>query len=175
MRRYVFAAGMLVSLFLSLYGCGGGGGGGGPSTTTTKLYLFGTLSTNRNVATVQTSIAVAGFSSYSAPAGVTSGVFPLRRGIFSASGPVVAGSVASTYDTASQKLNLSISNSLFKNMSASKLSNGGKGTEIGRLVMPAAVAFPSAMTDYNPSVQQFRLVPSVELKVLGGCQVNYAP
>ena len=175
MRRYVFAAGMLVSLFLALYGCGGGGGGGGgPSTTTTKLYLFGTLSTNRNVATVQTSITVAGFSSYSAPAGVTSGIFPLRRGIFSASGPVVAGSAASTYDTTSQKLNLSINNSLFKSMSASKLSNSSKGTEIGKLVMPASVTFPSAMTDFNPSVQQFRTVPP-EIKTLTGCQVNYAP
>ena len=176
MRLNAVAAGIIVALSFTLHGCGGGGGGGssGPATTTTKLYLFGTLSSNRNIATVQTSIAVAGFSSYSAPAGVNSGVFPLRRGVFSASGPVGAGYVPSTYDTSNKKRNPLLNNSAFKNMSSSTLRNGGKGTEIGTLIMPIAVSFSSGTVDFNPSVGQFRLTPP-ETRPLSGFKVNYEP
>lgn len=172
------AAGIIMVLFFALHGCGGGGGGGGgpsgPTTSTTKLYLFGTLSSNRNIASVQTSIAVSGFTSYSAPVGAVAGVYPLRRGVFSPSGPVIVSSSNASYDISQQKINISLINGTFKNMSSSTLRNGGMGTEIGTLIMPAAVSFSSGTVDYNPSVGQFRLSPP-EIKSLAGCKVNYAP
>lgn len=174
MRSYAIAAGVLLTFVLSLYGCGGGGGGGGPSVTVTKLYLFGTLSSNRNVANVTTSIAVLGFTGYSSPTGATSGSYPLRSGTFIASGPVAASAVSSSYDIASKKLTFSLTNGLFKNMSSSTLSNGGKGTEIGTLTTAPNVTFSAGTTDFNPSVGQFRLTPPTS-EILNGCKVNYAP
>jgi len=155
---------------LTLAGCGGGGGGGGPSQVGTKLYLFGTMSSNYNIASVDTSVIAPNFKDYTAPTGSTATVFPLRSGVLVPSGKV--SHTDATYDTVGKVLKISVTMDLFKNMSSSTTRNAGKGTEFASLITTSGTTFPVA--DVSPFVGMFRLVPP-DTHVLTGCKVNYAP
>ncbi len=174
MKLSITAAFMLFASFLILHGCGGGGGGGGAGSPSVKLYLFGTLSSSNNIAKVDTSIAVSGFSDYSAPANSTSGIHPLRRGVLSASGPIKASAISGSYDIGGGKILIQITNGSFANMSSSTMRNNGNGTEIATLTTSRNLVFPSGSVDFGPSVGQFRASDHAA-DYLTGCRVNYVP
>lgn len=164
---FVFAASVVI-----LASCGGGGGGG-PSRVVTKLYLFGSMSSNTNIAHVYSNISTAGFKDYSAPNGITTGTFPLRSGILKASGSIKVSVVDATFNTANKRLSIQLVNGAYDNLSSSTTKNSGKGTEIATLNMsPGTVLLP---TDKSPNVGKFRLTPAVVTDYLNGCMVNYAP
>lgn len=170
MKKYVKAAILSAFSALALTGCGGGGGGGGPSAVATKLYLFGNMSSNFNVAEVTSSITAPAFADYSAPTRSATGIFPLRSGVLAASGPVHASLASGTFDTVSKKLTISLVNGTFLNMSSSTARNNGKGTEIATLVTSPGTTLPTV--DPTPDVGQFRLSP-LKTGKLNGCKVNY--
>ncbi|TWJ33594.1 hypothetical protein [Geobacter argillaceus] len=157
---------------LTLAGCGGGGGGGGggPSKASTKLYLFGTMSSNYNIASVDTSVIVPNFKDYTAPTGSTATVFQLRSGVLVPSAKVSLATAS--YDTVGKVLTINVSMDRFKNMSSSTTSNAGKGTEFATLITTPGSTFPSA--DASPYVGQFWL-NGPNVRTLTGCKVNYAP
>lgn len=166
----------LLGLFCvsSLIACGGGGGGGAAATQTTKLYLFGNLSTNFNVASVTTTLTVPNFSDYSSSASDINNTSAVRGAAIKASGPVLASSVIGSYDKTNKLLSLTLVNASvpFKNMSASKFRNAGKGTEIGTLVTASGTTLPTV--DLAPIIGQSRPSP-FKSGNLHGCAVNYAP
>lgn len=176
MKRYIVAALICALSALTLTGCGGDGGGTTPTTpttpatkATTKVYLFGALSSNSKIATVQTTIIVPNgiMVNYTSPPGATSGIFPLRKGIAVPSGPVQvsATDISGTFDIASRKLHIN----LFNNPTNSvllKSSSSGIGEEIATLNLTLA----------SPGVQP--LIPALDTLVMvsqdrGGNSVNY--
>jgi hypothetical protein len=158
---------------LTLVACGGGGGG--PDVIpkqSTKLYLFGNLSTNFNVAYVTTKLTVPDFVDYSSSSNDSNSTSLLRSGVIAASGPIKASSLSGSFNRSSKVLTLTVANGSFLNMSSSKFRNNGKGMEIATLVTTPGAIFPAV--DPNPSVGQFRLAP-LKTGELFGCAVNYAP
>ena len=157
-----------------LTGCGGGGGGGGESKQITKLFLFGTMSSNSRIATVTTSVISPNFVDYSAPNKSVKGIYSLKTGVVTASGPVQASDVTgSTYDNTTGKLTVRLVNGAFQNMSSSTGRNNGKGTEVATLSTKPGTTFPAA--DTTPEVGQQRLTTPPSTGYLNGCKVNYAP
>lgn len=175
MKRYIVATLICALSALTLTGCGDGGGGGTTPTTpaatkaTTKVYLFGALSSNSKIATVQTTMIVPNgiMVNYSSPPGATSGIFPLRRGVAVPSGPVQvsAADISGTFDIASRKLNIYLFNNP-TNPVLLKSSSSGIGEEIATLNLTLA----------SPGVQP--LIPALDKLVMvsqdrGGNSVNY--
>ena len=160
---------------LTLVACGGGGGGSSSiaiSKQSTKLYLFGNLSTNFNVAYVTTTLTVPGFVDYSSSPGDSNSTSPLRSGVITASGPILASLVSGSFNRNSKLLTLTLTNGSFLNMSSSRLRNGGRGTEVATLVTTPGTLLPAV--DPTPAVGQFRISP-LKNGELQGCAVNLAP
>jgi hypothetical protein len=159
---------------LTLVACGGSGGGNPAviSKQSTKLYLFGNLSTNFNVAYVTTTLTAPNFVDYSSSSNDSNNTSPLRSGVITASGPISVSSVSGSFNRSSKLLTLTMANGSFLSMSSSKFRNNGKGTEIATLVTTPGTLLPAV--DPNPSVGQFRKSPLKTSELLG-CAVNYAP
>lgn len=159
---------------LTLVACGGGGGGSSIaiSKQSTKLYLFGNLSSSFNVAYVTTTLTVPGFVDYSSSSSDSNSTSPLRSGVITASGPILASSVSGSFNRNSKLLTLTLTNGSFLNMSSSRLRNSGRGTEVATLVTTPGTLLPAV--DTTPAVGQFRISP-LKSGELHGCAVNLAP
>jgi len=168
---------------LTLAGCGSSGN---PSAVTpvetqatkasSKVYLFGNMSSNSRIATVDTSMNVPDgiMVNYSSPPGATSGVFPLRSGVAVPSGPVqlAPADISGTFDVSSRKLYLRLMNNP-GNSVLLKSSSNGNGEEVATLnftlaspgikpVMPAMDELITVGQDRGNSINY-----------LGGCKVNF--
>jgi hypothetical protein len=173
--KKTFQALIIASIALLALAACGRGGGGGPDVIpkqSTKLYLFGNLSANFNVAYVTTKLTVPNFVDYSASSNDSNSTSLLRSGVIAASGPILASPVSGSFNRSSKVLTLTLTNGSFLNMSSSKFRNGGKGTEIATLVTTPGTILPAV--DPNPSVGQFRQAPVKTGEILG-CAVNYVP
>src|SRR3954452_10981762 len=97
MKRVISAGCMCVLSALILTGCGGSDNpitavtppGTNATKATTKVNLFGNMSSNGKIASVNTAMTVPNgiMVNYSSPPGATSGIFPLRQGVAVPSGP----------------------------------------------------------------------------------------
>ena len=89
MKNLFYNGVAVLSLSLFLAGCGGGGGGSTPDNTkgSAKLFLYGTMSSARKVATLHAEIKVPDgvMLNYSSPPG-GQGKFALRSGVIIPSG-----------------------------------------------------------------------------------------
>jgi hypothetical protein len=165
---------------LALGGCGGGGGGGGatlvlPTKAVTTVYLFGNMSSNSTVASVQTSMTLPSgvLVNYTSPPGQP-GVWPLKSGVVQASGPTKVSLVSGSFDTVSRKLEISLVNGAFANISASTTTNGGKGTEMATvnftLKTPGTTV---AMPTHDPSPVVGKMTPGPTVSYQNGFQTNF--
>lgn len=175
MKRYELIAIIGILGALTFAGCGGGGGGGGNGKEVTKLYLFGTMSTNSKVAALTSSINIPTFVDYSAfPTRTSPGIYVVRNGVLTASGPIGATSVSGSYDNVTKTLTISLLNNTptggFVNMSSSTTRNAGKGTEIATLTTTPGTVFPVGPT--TAVVKKYR---NLNLDDYTGFYVNYAP
>lgn len=183
MKKYLLMAITCLFSAMSLTGCGGGGGGGGNTTpaatqATTKVHLFGTMSSNSRIATVQTTMTVPSgiMVNYSSPAGSTSGTFSLRRGAVVPSGSVQVASadISATFDTASRKLSVSLVN---QGRLPLRSSTTGRGEEIFTIFFTLASpggTVPLPGEDALVSVGQEKQTPSgPAVDYLTGCSINY--
>lgn len=174
MKKYKLFAITGILGALTFAGCGGGGGGGGNGKDVTKLYLFGTMSTNSTVAALTSSINVPTFVDYSAfPTKTSPGIFMVRNGVITASGPKLATNVSGSYDNVTKTLTISLLNNTpagaFVNMSSSTTRNAGKGTEIATLSTTSGTVFPATPTP--AVVKKYR---NLNLDDFTGFFVNYA-
>jgi len=193
MNRKAMAA-LLGFAALTLSGCGGGGGGSGggggvispppdtkPAATkaTTRVSVFGAMSSNGRIATVQTSMPVPSgvMVNYSSPG--ANGVFPLRSGVITPAGPVKVNNADfsnSWYDTATRKLTIVLVNISGRALTSNKTGNGVEIAAIN-FTVPSGTSFlvgDTATTppDNNISVYQDRLPGAYGL--LGGITCNFS-
>jgi hypothetical protein len=170
-----------------LCGCGGGGGGGGgaappPAKVVTKVSLFGTMSTNSRIATVQTTMVLPSevMVNYSSPPGATSGTFPLRGGVVVPSGPVkvAATDINGMFDIAARKLTLFLLNTPGGSQVPLQSSASGEGTEIATInfsLATAGGALPAMPTvDTDARIGQHRQTVPPTINYLSGCRINFA-
>lgn len=179
MKKQVLAAIIWTFSTLALTGCGGGGSAPPAAVkATTKVFLFGAMSSNSRIATVQTTMTVPSgvMVNYSSPPGAVSGTFPLRGGFAVPSGPVKvsATDISGTFDTASRQLTVSLINRGRLDLAS---NTTGNGAEI------AALNFTLAAPDTKPgmpaqdplaSVGQERATqPAPSVDYLTGCKINF--
>lgn len=183
MKRYLIMALLAVLPTILLAGCGGGGGGSGSATPSAtkavaKAYLFGTMSSNSTIATVQTSIMVpAGvLVNYTSPAGATTGTWPLRKGVVVPSGPVQVSAAAvanSTYDIASRKLTINVFNAPGSGQAALKTGASGSGAEIATINLTFATPGVTAALPTQDPLVVVGQDRSSSIDYLTGCTANF--
>lgn len=165
---------------LALGGCGGGGGAGTavvlPTKAVTTLYLFGNMSANSTVTSVQTSMTVPSgvLVNYTSPPG-QAGVWPLKSGVLQASGPNKVSMVNGSFDTVSRKLQISLVNGTFLNLSASTTKNGGRGTELATVnftLKTPGVTVEMPASDSAPLVGKMTPGPTVSYQ--NGFKTNFS-
>lgn len=168
---------------LTLSGCGGGGSSGPPPVkkAVTAMYLFGAMSSNSKIATVQATMTVPDgiMVNYSSPPGATSGTFPLRSGFVVPSGPVKlsATDVSGTFNTVSKKLSINLLNNPSTPLDLQSSTNGN-GAEVATLNFTlASPEVTASLPTEDPAVTvgQDRSTPqNVKLGYLNGCKVIFS-
>lgn len=180
MKKYLSASICALSL-VAMAACGGGGGSGGTSAApvtkaVTKVYLFGTMSSNSKIATVQTTMIVplGVMVNYTAPVGATAGIYPLKKGVIVPSGPVQVSTAdfsASTFNIATRALVVSLFNQGGVPLASNTLGNGAEIATINLNLTTPGVTAPMPLQDMLASVGQDR--PGISLAYLTGCTVNF--
>lgn len=170
--------GALSALVLS--GCGSGGGGTAVAPVTralTTVYLFGNMSTNATVTSLQTSMTLpAGVMvNYTSPAGASAGTWPLRSSVITPSGPNKVSMVSGSFDMASRKLEISLVNGGFLNLSSSTVKNGAKGTELATLNFTLATpGVTPAMPTQDASPVVGKQTPGPTVGFQNGFKTNFS-
>lgn len=189
MKNYALCAFIYSALTLALAGCGGHDNGGNnitipPAATKaiTKLYLFGNMSSNSKVTSVQAAVTVPSgiMVNYSspAPAGYPANTYPLKSGFAVPSGPVrvAEADISGKYNTDSRELTIYLVN---QSGVALRSSMTGNGAEIARLNFTLAVAgaipaLPAPWQDPLVKVgQELATQPLPTVISLTGCILNF--
>ncbi|MCM0084514.1 hypothetical protein L4X63_23335 [Geomonas sp. Red32] len=185
MMKITVAALVALWAAVTLTGCGGGGGAAaGPVTTgVTKVQLFGNMSTNCTVGSVQTTMQVPSgvLVNYSSPApsNYPAHTFPLKSGAVVPSGPVrfQQSDISGTYNTQTMQLTVSMVNSAGSNITS---STTGSGQEIATIMFKLATpgVLPTLPTPWqDPQVvvwQRFPTTPYPTIVSRPGYTLNFA-
>lgn len=172
-------AGLLPALLLSA--CGSGGGGSTTALPATRavstMFLFGNMSSGSTITSVQSTITLPStiLVNYSSPPGTTSGNWPLRSGAVVASGPTRFSVAGGSFDIASRKLEITLVNGGFLNLSSSTTKNGGRGTEIATVNFTlASPGVTTALPAQDASPVVGKQSPGPNIGYQNGCKTNFS-